>query len=102
MVTEARAQIEAGVKQLGFRVMGAPQLGIVSFAHPKADALAIYAKMHHRGWFTAALVEPKALHIMCSPKHVEVADLYLADLEASLREVTGGAAEQMAPQYAGS
>jgi glutamate/tyrosine decarboxylase-like PLP-dependent enzyme len=102
LVTEARVKIEAGVKKLGFRVLGAPQLGIVSFAHPEADALALYAKMHHRGWFTAALMEPKALHIMCSPKHVEVADQYLADLEASLREAAGAGGEQLAPQYAGS
>jgi glutamate/tyrosine decarboxylase-like PLP-dependent enzyme len=98
-VTQAREKIEAGVKRLGFRVLGRPQLGIVSFAHDEADALSLYAKMHHRGWFTAALLEPKALHLMLSPKHIEVADQYLADLEACLRETTGG--EQRAPNYAG-
>ncbi len=98
-VTQAREKIEAGVKRLGFRVLGRPQLGIVSFAHDEAVALSLYAKMHHRGWFTAALLEPKALHLMLSPKHIEVADQYLADLEACLRETTGG--EQRAPNYAG-
>ena len=38
-VTEARAKVEAGVKKLGFRVLGRPQLGIVSFSHDRADAL---------------------------------------------------------------
>jgi glutamate/tyrosine decarboxylase-like PLP-dependent enzyme len=98
-VTEARAKIEAGVTRLGFRVLGRPQLGIVSFTHDEADALALYAKMHHRGWFTAALLEPKALHLMLSPKHNEVTEQYLADLEASLREAAAG--ERMAPRYAG-
>ncbi len=101
-VTDARARIEAGVRKLGFRVLGRPQLGIVSFSHDEADALALYAKMHQRGWFTAALVEPRAMHLMVSPKHVEVADQYLADLEASLTETVGGAqAPQLAPKYAG-
>jgi len=99
-VVEARAKIEAGVGKLGFKVFGKPQLGIVSFAHEKADALALYAQMHKRGWFTAALVEPRALHLMLSPKHNEVAHEYLADLEASLREVLGGEAEQMMARYA--
>ncbi|MBL8547410.1 MAG: aspartate aminotransferase family protein [Hyphomonadaceae bacterium] len=97
-VVAARETIEAGVKRLGFQIFGKPQLGIVSFAHPDVDALRIYAQMHKRGWFTAALVEPRALHLMLSPKHNEVAGEYLADLEAALREVTD---EQFAPRYAG-
>lgn len=99
-VTDAREKIEAGVTKLGFKVLGKPQLGIISFAHEKADALALYAKMYQRGWFTAALVDPKALHLMLSPKHNEVAHEYLADLEAALREVLGGANEQMTARYA--
>lgn len=99
-VTEARAKIEAGVEKLGFKVLGKPQLGIVSFTHEKADALALYARMHARGWFTAALIEPKALHLMLSPKHNEVAHEYLADLEAALNDVLAGASEQMTARYA--
>lgn len=89
-VTEARAKIEAGVTRLGFRVLGHPQLGIVAFTHESADALALYARMHHRGWFTAALLEPKALHLMLSPKHNHVADEYLGDLAAALGDVSEG------------
>jgi glutamate/tyrosine decarboxylase-like PLP-dependent enzyme len=100
-VTEAREKIEAGVKQFGFRILGRPQLGIVSFAHERADALALYARMHQRGWFTAALLEPRALHLMLSPKHNEVADQYLSDLEASLAETASGEQQQLAPKYAG-
>ncbi len=97
-VVHAREAIEAGVKRLGFKVFGKPQLGIVSFAHPDVDALRIYAQMHKRGWFTAALVDPRALHLMLSPKHKDVAADYLADLESALRDVTD---EHFAPKYAG-
>jgi len=97
-VVAAREKIEAGVKRLGFSVLGEPKLGIVAFAHPQADALSLYAKMHHRGWFTAALLDPKALHLMLSPKHNEVANEYLADLASVLQE-TGG--DAIAPRYAG-
>jgi sphinganine-1-phosphate aldolase len=98
-VTDARARIEAGVTKLGFRVLGRPQLGIVAFTHDSLDPLALYARMHHRGWFTAALLEPRALHLMLSPKHLEVADQYLADLEASMAEGAGVA--KAAASYAG-
>jgi glutamate/tyrosine decarboxylase-like PLP-dependent enzyme len=98
-VVEARARIEAGVRRLGFRVLGAPQLGIVSFAHERADAFALLGKLHRRGWITAALVDPAALHLMLSPVHVEAAATYLADLEAALAEV-GGDQNAPAPTYA--
>ncbi|PZO52324.1 MAG: aspartate aminotransferase family protein [Alphaproteobacteria bacterium] len=89
MVTGAREKIEAGVKRLGFEVLGQPQLGIISFAHPKADAFALFAKLHQRGWMTGMNIDPKALHLMLSPVHLEASELYLADLEAALREADG-------------
>lgn len=98
MVTQAREKIETGVRALGFRVLGEPQLGIVAFTHANANPLALFAQMHKRGWFTAALVDPPALHLMLSPKHLEVADDYLRDLAAALAD-TGAAAP--AANYAG-
>jgi sphinganine-1-phosphate aldolase len=97
-VTEARAKIEAGVGELGFHVFGRPQLGIIAFAHPDVDAFQLYAQMYKRGWHTAALVQPHALHLMLSPKHNEVAGQYLSDIASSLREVSG---ETLTPKYAG-
>jgi glutamate/tyrosine decarboxylase-like PLP-dependent enzyme len=99
MVTEAREKIEAGVKRLGFRVLGRPQLGIVAFTHDEADCFALLAKLHQRGWITAALVDPKALHLMLSPVHLTAAEVYLRDLEQALAE--GGVNAAHAPGYAG-
>lgn len=99
MVTAAREKIEAGVRRLGFTVLGAPQLGIVTFAHPEADSFALLAKLHQRGWITGALIDPKALHLMLSPVHLEASAVYLADLEAALAEV-GAAAGPARSTYA--
>lgn len=99
LVVEAREKIEAGVKKLGFRVLGRPQLGILAFTHDEADVFAILRGMYAKGWMTAANVDPPSLHLMLSPKHVEVADEYLADLEASMREKAGDA-PMPAPGYA--
>jgi glutamate/tyrosine decarboxylase-like PLP-dependent enzyme len=99
MVIAAREKVETGVARLGFRVLGAPQLGIVSFAHDDVDVFMLLAKLHHKGWITAANIDPKALHMMLSPVHLTAADAYLRDLEEALREGTGEAAN--APRYAG-
>lgn len=99
LVIEAREAIEAGVTKLGFRVLGRPQLGIVSFTHDSADCFAILRGMYKRGWMTASNVDPPSLHLMLSPKHAEVAEDYLRDLEASMHD-SAGAAAMPAPGYA--
>lgn len=90
MVTDARQTIEAGVKELGFEILGTPQLGIVAFSHPTENVFAIYKQMYKRGWFTSLTTEPRSLHLMLSPFHSEVIDVYLKDLASSLQQVIDG------------
>jgi sphinganine-1-phosphate aldolase len=89
-VTDAREAIQRGVEALGFQVLGAPQLGIVAFSHPELDVYAVYGQMFRRGWFTALTTEPRAMHLMLSPFHATVTDVYLADLKASCEAVAAG------------
>lgn len=86
-VCETRQRVEKGVKRLGFEVLGDPMLGLVAFRHPDHHAFAIYGEIYRRGWFTSVTKEPPSLHLMLSPKHSEVIDEYLADLEASVAAV---------------
>ena len=93
LVCETRQRIEEGVKKLGFEILGDPQLGLMAFHHPEADAFALWGEMLGRGWFTSITTEPRSLHLMLSPFHAEVTDNYLSDLEASLKaakEKAGG------------
>jgi sphinganine-1-phosphate aldolase len=100
LVCATREKIEAGVKALGFEVLGRPMLGLIAFRHPEAEALALYAAMRARGWFTSFTAEPSSLHLMLSPKHAEVADAYLADLGAALADVKAGVkAEKVEARY---
>jgi glutamate/tyrosine decarboxylase-like PLP-dependent enzyme len=89
-VTDAREVIEKGVKELGFEILGDPQLGIVAFSHPEIDVFAIYKQMYFKGWFTSLTTQPKALHLMLSPFHSEVTSVYLDDLKAAMDIVTAG------------
>ncbi|HZZ37218.1 MAG TPA: pyridoxal-dependent decarboxylase [Caulobacteraceae bacterium] len=100
-VTDARETIEAGVKARGFKVVGAPQLGLIAY-HGMASAPALWMKLRERGWFTSTTSEPPGLHLMLSPVHRDVAETYLADLDwavKALGETLAPAAE--APRYAG-
>ena len=90
LVTNARETIEKGVIQLGFNILGEPQLGIVAFSHPTENVFAIYKQMYNRGWFTSLTTAPKALHLMLSPFHAEVTYTYLKDLKDSLKAVQSG------------
>ena len=90
LVCATRERMEAGVQALGFEILGRPLLGLMAFRHPGADTLALYSAMRARGWFTSITAEPPSLHLMLSPKHAEVADAYLDDLAASLKDVMAG------------
>ncbi len=89
-VCATRERVEAGVKRLGFEILGNPMLGLIAFRHPDHHAFAIYGEIYRRGWFTSVTKEPPSLHLMLSPKHADFIDDYLRDLEASLRAVEAG------------
>ncbi len=99
LVTAARAAVEEGVRALGFKVLGEPQLGIVAFTHDEADVFTVYRNMYRKGWFTSLTTEPPALHLMLSPFHHEVVDVYLEDLRASLAEAGNEKAEGFEARY---
>lgn len=90
LVCATREKMEAGVRALGFEVLGRPLLGLMAFRHPEAEALKLYGAMRAKGWFTSFTAEPSSLHLMLSPKHAEVADAYLADLGEALEAVKAG------------
>lgn len=89
-VCETRERLEAGVRALGFEVLGTPMLGLVAFRHPDHHSFGIYGEIYRRGWFTSVTKEPPSLHLMLSPKHADVIDDYLTDLAASVEAVAAG------------
>jgi sphinganine-1-phosphate aldolase len=90
LVCETRARAEAGLQELGFEVLGKPVLGLIAFRHPDYDSFKLYSEMYRKGWFTSITIDPPSLHLMLSPKHAEVIDQYLADLEDSCAIVAAG------------
>jgi glutamate/tyrosine decarboxylase-like PLP-dependent enzyme len=89
-VCETRERIAAAVTAMGFAVLGSPKLSLIAFAHPDYDSMKLWAKLYERGWVTSVTIEPPSLHLMLSPKHAEVADTYLSDLQWAMQEVDAG------------
>lgn len=81
---------------------GAPQLGLFIYGARELDPFAIWGRMAKRGWFTGLTTEPRAIHLMLSPAHAEVAEEYLVDLAASVEEVarSGAVAGDTRARYA--
>ncbi|HVN37394.1 MAG TPA: aminotransferase class V-fold PLP-dependent enzyme [Myxococcota bacterium] len=90
-VCDTRERIARGVAAQGLRVLGDPRLGIVAYTADDLDVFAVWGRLARRGWMTALCTEPKAIHLMLSPAHAQVADVYLADLAQALAEVRAGA-----------
>ncbi|MEL6829694.1 MAG: aspartate aminotransferase family protein [Pseudomonadota bacterium] len=89
-VCATRERLEAGVKALGFEILGNPMLGLVAFRHPEHHSFAIYGELYKRGWFTSVTKEPPSLHLMLSPKHAEFIEDYISDLAECLAVVKAG------------
>lgn len=97
-VCATRERVEAGVKALGFEILGNPVLGLIAFRHPEHNAYAIYGEMYRKGWFTSATTEPPSLHLMLSPRHSGFIDAYIEDLADSVRAVAKGEGGKPVPK----
>jgi hypothetical protein len=47
------------------------------------NLFSVWKMMVDRGWFTSAIMEPVAIHLMVQPFHIEVMDKFLTDLAES-------------------
>lgn len=101
LVQETRARIEAGVRAQGYAVIGKPLLGIVAFTRDDVDCFAVLKGMFERGWVTGSISAPKGLHLMLSPVHADVADIYLDDLAAATADARNGKTGAAPARYGG-
>lgn len=100
-ILAVRAKLEAGVRQFGLEVWGAPQLSILSYGSRKLDIFAVAERLTKRGWFVGRLAEPPGIHLMLNLTHEPAADAYLADLATAVSTVveTGQVAVAQAATY---
>jgi glutamate/tyrosine decarboxylase-like PLP-dependent enzyme len=102
IVTDTREKLMREIRDIeGLRTFGDPQLGLFTYGCDELDPFAIWARLAKRGWFTGLVTRPRGIHLMLSPAHAEVADDYLEDLRAAVREVrdSGGRGGDVRARY---
>ncbi len=93
LVTDTRKTLMSAIQAMqGLHTLGDPKLGLFAYGSDEVDIYGVYAALHKRGWFTGLNSQPRAIHLMLSPAHAEVADRYLEDLSDALDAVRAGRA----------
>ena len=91
-VIKTRERYECGLQAIGgFRFWGQHQLGLLAFGSDAFDIFAVAEGMRDRGWMSANLRQPKGMHLMLSPGHVDAVESYLTDMSDTVAEVQSGA-----------
>jgi len=84
---EATRKLQDGIGAIaGLRVIGAPVMTVFAFGAEDGsiDLFAVADVMDDRGWHIDRQHGPDALHVMVSPKHLEIAADFLADLREAV------------------
>jgi glutamate/tyrosine decarboxylase-like PLP-dependent enzyme len=80
----------------GLKILGTPDLSIVSFGSDELDIFGVAELMSEKGWLPGLTQKPKGIHRMMSMFHEPVLDTYLDDLRAAV-----GVVRQAPPVDAG-
>ncbi len=88
-VHEVTRRFQDGVRAAGMRVVGRPIMGVFAFTSDSPHPFAIGDRLNAKGWGVDRQKNPDALHVMLSPKHLDVIDEFLADLREAI--ATAGA-----------
>lgn len=76
---------QAGIRATaGLKILGQPDLSIVSFGSDEFDVFRVAELMSDKGWLSGLVQKPKGIHRMMSMFHEPVLNEYLNDLRAAV------------------
>lgn len=90
-ILDTSKKLREGIAQIdGLKLLGDPTLSVFAFTSDSLDVYALGDAMEAKGWKLDRQQMPPALHLMVSPAHGPVADLFLADLQACAQSLARG------------
>ncbi len=95
-------KLQDGVRELGFDIVGKPEMAIFAFSAKDFDVYAVADQMQGRGWYIDRQQKPTCLHLMVTPAHTHHISKFLADLKecvAAVRANPSLSTEGMAAMY---
>jgi sphinganine-1-phosphate aldolase len=85
----------AGINSIkGLKIIGKPDLTVLSFGSDELDIWSVGDEMEKQGWMLEKQTAPVSLHMVVNPVHADIVDKFLEDLEKSVRHVRENPAEQ--------
>ena len=98
VVMDTRQRLEDGIGAIdGLKMIGDPELNIISYGSDSLDIHAIADRLGERGWLVGRNKTPPAIQFMLVPVHAEMVDDYLRDLAEvteTVRKSNAKAAEE--------
>jgi glutamate/tyrosine decarboxylase-like PLP-dependent enzyme len=89
-IRDAVRGFQTGIAAIpGMRVIGEPVMSVFAFTSDAVDPFGIADRMEEKGWCLDRQNDPDAMHMMVSPRHLDIVDEFLADL----REAAASAGE---------
>ena len=79
-------QIQTGLAEHGFELIGEPPMGVFAATHPEISVPSLAGAMGRRGWWIDTQDQPSSLHFVTFPRHAGVVDQLLTDLTAAVEE----------------
>jgi glutamate/tyrosine decarboxylase-like PLP-dependent enzyme len=86
-VNDAAARLQRGIEAIeGLRIVGEPDMSVFAFTSDRAAVTNIVDRMAARGWRLNRQANPPAIHMILTPRHSEVVNAFLNDLEPAVAE----------------
>jgi sphinganine-1-phosphate aldolase len=86
-ITKALQKGIASIPEL--YILGNPEMSVFAFAAEELDVYALADAMDARGWHLDRQQKPPCLHLMVTPAHAGIVDVFLKDLRDSVEDVKG-------------
>jgi len=80
-------KIQDGLIELGFKIVGRPDMTIFAFNHDTLDVYAVADQMQAKGWYIDRQQKPTSLHLMVTPAHTTIIPQFLKDMKEAVEYV---------------
>ncbi|MFX1549431.1 MAG: pyridoxal phosphate-dependent decarboxylase family protein [Promethearchaeota archaeon] len=87
VMTASKKLIEGINKISELYIIGEPVMSVFSFTSDKIDVYHLGDLLDKKGWHLDRIQFPNALHMMVNPHHAEIVEIFLKDLEETVKEV---------------
>lgn len=90
-ILDTTKAMQAGIRAIpGLRVLGEPVGGVFAFSSDSLNVYELGDAMDARGWKLDRQMNPAALHVMVTPAHAAVLDVFLKDLAECAKSLAAG------------